>query len=179
MPAALLALALAGCGGGTSTVTASSPPAVKSAGTTAAAPAPTTGATAPASQPQPSPQASEAATLTACGTLRARFEGIGHRYDITDPQPGALHGRRVARELLAADAEALRYDHEAESELRRNGGSAKAIVALERAERGVARLDRALRQTTSNGRPTGLRLQARFLRFELAQLRAVCDTASR
>ena len=175
----LLALLVAGCGGGTTTVTASNPPAAKTAGATATTSTSTSTASAPASQPQPSAQSSETATLTACGTLRARFEGIEHRYDIRDPQPGAMHGRRVARELLAAGAEALRYDHEAEAELRRDGGSAKAIVALERAERGVARLNRGLRQTTSNGWPTGLRLQARFLRFELAQLRAVCKNAQR
>ena len=174
---ALLVLVLAGCGGGTTTVTASSPLAAKVS--TAASSASTSAGVTSSSQSQPSPQASETATLTACGTLRARFEGIRHRYDFTDPQPGALHGRRVARELLAAGAEALRYDHEAESELRRSGGSAKAIVALEKAERGIARLNRALRQTTGNGWPTGLRLQARFMRFELAQLRAVCNNSQR
>jgi len=93
---------------------------------------------------------------------------------VRDPQPAALHGRRVAGEMLAAGREAIAAEHEVEAELRAHGAP-DAARSLQRAESAVKRLNRGLRLNVSNGTATGLRLQARFLRFTFSQLRAVCQ----
>lgn len=185
-PAVALLAVLAGCGSGTSTTYRSGPPTATASvpastpanagsltitASTKAAAAPsgsamtkTTGSTAPA-----------VAIATACGNLRARLAGVESQHGFRDPQPAALRGRNVARELVAADAQALAADHEIEAELRADGGAAAATApALERAERDVSRVDAASRMNVRDSVRAGLHLQARFLRFAFSQLRAVC-----